>query len=97
MYARLGVTSVNPGKIDEVITLYQESLIPVAKKQKGFRGAYLLTDRDANQVTSISLWETEADLHASEASGYYREQVAKFAGLLSTPPTGELLEVSVQE
>jgi hypothetical protein len=34
-------------------------------------------------------------MQASEASGYYQEQIAKFAPLLTAPPVREMYEVSV--
>jgi hypothetical protein len=34
-------------------------------------------------------------MHASEASGFYQEQLAKFGPLLTTAPTRESFEVAV--
>ncbi len=69
-------------------------MVPAAEKQKGFRGGYLLTDRATGKGISISLWETEADMKASETSGYLQEQIAKFGGLFAGPPIREAFEVS---
>jgi quinol monooxygenase YgiN len=54
----------------------------------------LLTDPNTGKATSIALWETEADIRASEASGYYKEWVAKLSDVLTLPPVKELYEVS---
>ena len=43
MFARLTTTQVQADKIDEVLKIMEESVIPAAKSQKGFSGAYLLT------------------------------------------------------
>jgi hypothetical protein len=56
----------------------------------------LLTDPTTGKGKSITLWETEADMQASEASGYLREQLARLANVLSTQVTREAYQVSVR-
>ena len=70
MFARLTIVEVKVDKLDEAGKLYEEGVIPAAKSQKGFRGAYLLTDRKTGKGMSITLWESEADALAGEQSGY---------------------------
>ena len=67
-----------------------------AKSQKGWRGAYLLTDRKTGKAISISLWDSEDDAIGSEQSGYYQEQLSKFKDLFAAPPVREGYEVSLQ-
>lgn len=95
MFARFTIVQVNPDKMDEVIRLYEESVVPAAKSQKGYRGANLYTDRQTGKGYSISLWDSEEDAIANEQSGYYKEQVGKFAEYLTAPPVQEGYEVSV--
>jgi len=87
---------VQPGKTDQLISIYRDSIVPAAKEQEGFKGSFLLTERETGKGISIALWETEADMIAGEASGYLQEQVGKVAALLAAPPTREHFEVSVQ-
>jgi heme-degrading monooxygenase HmoA len=47
--------------------------VPASKSQKGYKGAYLLTDRDTGKGMSITIWDTEEDAVANERSGYYQE------------------------
>jgi heme-degrading monooxygenase HmoA len=96
MYARVTTTQMQPGKTEEAIRIYRDSVVPAAKQQQGFKGAFLLTDPNTGKGVSISLWETEADMRAGETSGYYQEQIAKFAQVFAGPPTREGYEVSVQ-
>jgi heme-degrading monooxygenase HmoA len=70
--------------------------VPAAERQKGFKGVLLLTNPNTEKSIGITLWETEADMKAGEASGYYQEQVAKVASLLAGPPVLEHYEVSVR-
>ena len=97
MFARVITVNAQPGKIDEAATLYRDSVVPAAKKQKGFSGAMLLTDPVTGKGISITLWETEADQKASEASGYVAQQLGKLASVLAGPPVRESLVVSVKE
>ncbi len=95
MYARLVTVQIQPGKMDEMLSIYRDSVVPAAKEQK-FKGIFLLTNTDTNKGISITLWETEADMKAGEASGYLNEQIAKLAHAFAGPPTTERYEVSVQ-
>jgi heme-degrading monooxygenase HmoA len=96
MYARVTFATAEPAKIDEIIKVIRDSVLPVAKKQKGFKGLYHLGNRSTGKGMVIVLWNTEADMTAGESSTYYREQVAKVAPLLSGPPNMEHYEVNVR-
>jgi heme-degrading monooxygenase HmoA len=98
MYARVTFVQIVPGKLDEAVERYRDTVVPAAKQQKGCRGAYLLTltDRSAGKGISMTLWETEADMIAGENSGYYQGQLAKFKDVFGAPPVREAYEVSVQ-
>jgi heme-degrading monooxygenase HmoA len=96
MYARVTIFQVLPGKIDEAISVFWNSVVPAANEQKGHKGHYLLTDRENGKGISISLWETEADMMVGKSSGHYRHQLAKFKDIFAAPPVREAYEVSVQ-
>ena len=96
MYARVTIIQLLPGKTDEGIAIFRDSVVPAAMQQKGYKGAYLLSDRKMGKGMSITFWETETDLTAGESSGFYQQQVAKFKDLLGAPPVREAYEVSVQ-
>ncbi len=96
MHARVVTVQLLPGKVDEAIRVYRDSIVPAAKQQQGFKGLYDLVDRGTGKGLSITLWNTEADMAAGEASGYLREQIAKVASSFAAPPTTEHFEVAVQ-
>ncbi len=97
MHARMTVSKIKPDKFDEAIALYRDSVVPTAKQQRGFKALLNLSDRTTGKGLSIVLWETEADMKAGEASGYYQQQLAKFKDLFAAPPVKEHYEVAVQE
>jgi len=96
MFARVTLTQVDLNKFDETIGLYRDSVIPAAKSQKGYRGAYLLTDRKTGKAVSVAFWDSEEDAIVNEQSGYYQEQLGKFKGFFTAPPVREGYEVSIQ-
>ena len=86
MHARVILGKVKLNKQDEAVNIYKESVVPAAKRQKGFLSMNLLTDPDTNKFISITFWETESDMLASESSGYLQEQLGKIAILFVGPP-----------
>jgi heme-degrading monooxygenase HmoA len=95
MYARVSISPGVPGKVDDIARIHRESVVPACKAQKGFKGLYLLVDRNTGKGITISLWETEADMTAAEASGFYQQQVAKFKDVVTGPTVKEHYEVCV--
>ena len=87
MHARVILGKVKHKKQGEAIKIYKESVEPAVKEQKGFKNIHLLTDPDTSKFISITFWETENDMLASETSGYLQEQLDKIAVLFVGPPT----------
>ena len=96
MHARVVHVQIRADKLDEATRLFQESVIPAMKQQQGNRGGYLLTDRTTGKGISVSLWDGEAAMTASESSGYLQEQLGRFRDLFAQPPTTEHYEVSAE-
>jgi heme-degrading monooxygenase HmoA len=97
MHARMVDLRVRPVDTEEMVRIYRNSVMPAARRQRGFGGAMLLTDPDTGIGVSITMWETETDREAGEASGYYQEQIDKFAHLLVDTPVRKHYEVNVLE
>ena len=95
MFARMTVMMILPDRIDEAIAIYKKSVIPAAKRQKGYKGACLLSDRSTGKGISVTFWRTERDASSNEANLYYQEQLAKFLDVFSGPPIKEGYEVVV--
>jgi heme-degrading monooxygenase HmoA len=96
MYARVITAPTKPGAIREGARVYEDSIVPAMQEQPGFLGTTFLVNETANKVISISLWATETDMQASEASGYLQAQIAKVAAFITAPPTNEHFETAVQ-
>ena len=97
MYARVISLLVKEGKLDEMVALLHETIIPEAHQQQGFHRAELLTDNRTGTSILISYWETEADMLASRASGFYDRQIERIRPLSLGYPVAHHYEVRIQE
>jgi len=95
MYARFTELTIDPKKRDQTETI-AESIFTAARQQKGFKGVSFCLDPMGEGVF-LSLWESKEALEANEASGYYKEQVAKLKDVLTKPTTRHMGEVKAQE
>ena len=92
MFARVVTGQFSPDKLDEAIQLWQEMVVPSVQQQKGFKNARFLVNRKTGKVTSMGLWETEADLLASIQ--WNQGQLDKFVNLVIVPPIVEHYELA---
>lgn len=95
MFARHVTTEVKKDKIEEALKIYEESVIPEGKAQEGYRGIYLLANKETGKIISISFWDSKEHAVENENSGYFLEQVEKFNGILISPPVKEGFDVSI--
>ncbi len=66
MFANVSTYQGPPDKIDEGLRYAQENIVPSLQEVEGFEGVYLLVDRQSGKVLTITLWESEEALRASE-------------------------------
>ncbi len=97
MFARLLVIQLKVEQIDEASMLFEESVIPLAKDKKGYKGAYFLTDRETGKCIIMTQWETEEDMLATEKSRFFQEQLVKFMGFFKSDPVREAYEVVIED
>lgn len=95
MYARMTTLQIKLEYLDDAVRLFQRSVIPGARKQKGFRGACFLTDRPAGKGIAVTFWRSEKDAQANEENLFYQEQLVKFLVFFAGPPIREGFEVDV--
>ena len=96
MYARMTKFRIKIEKIETGVRLYNESVVPSAKAQKGFCRLSLLINRETGEGASITYWDSEEDARANEENRYYQNQLIKFLNFLEKPTfTREGYEVFV--
>jgi len=97
MFARRMAFTFKLECIDDAVKLFRTSVIPGAKKQKGFRGACLMTDRKTGKATAVTFWQAEADALANEENLFFQNQLVKFMPYFAGPPIREGYSVSVHQ
>lgn len=70
MFARVRVTNGVPEKVDEGVRQFRDVVVPSYRNVAGFKGGYMLVDRAKGKLIGVTLWATEADLHATEATSH---------------------------
>lgn len=94
MYARVTTFYIDLAKRKEAIDIYENSIIPAAENQEGFRSAFFLVNKNAGKFISITMWENMEYAVANQKSGYYQAQIDKLAPLQVVVPDIEGLEVA---
>jgi heme-degrading monooxygenase HmoA len=92
MYARVSTFQCLPGKLDELVKEFNETVFPANRRQAGHVGSYLLTDAPTNRVMVITLWDTQATLDES-AAGFYQSQVDRVRPFISGHVSREQFDV----
>jgi len=85
MFARITKFQIKIEKIETGVRLYNESVIPSAKAQKGFCRLSLLINPETGEGASITFWDSEEDARANEENQYYQQQLIKFLNFLEKP------------
>lgn len=96
MYVRITTLTFRTEMYDEGIRIFEESVIPAARGQKGFRGFYVLADRTTARCVAMTFWDDEAAAKANEENLYYQEQLVKFMPLYVTAPVREGYELVIE-
>jgi heme-degrading monooxygenase HmoA len=77
MFARVSEVTAPSDRMDDGIAQYRSTVLPAIVAMAGFQRAYLLVDRANGKSLSITVWDSEAAMQASEdAASQLRGQVA---------------------
>ena len=66
MHARVTRITTDLADLTDDLLAFRAAVIGQAQASPGYRGALDLIDRETGRAIAITLWETEADLRASE-------------------------------
>jgi heme-degrading monooxygenase HmoA len=73
MFTRIVELTTKPGKNKQLSDTINDKILPILKKQKGFVDeTVLVSDKEDNQVLSLSFWKTRED-----AEEYHRAEYQK--------------------
>lgn len=81
MYGRITRLEGSPEQIEEGTEYIRQTILPAARRIEGFRGVLNLADREGGKGLTITLWETEEAMRASEeAADRLRGEAAEALG-----------------
>ena len=85
MFAQVNSVQTAADKLAGLVKWAEEQL-PAARETPGFKGLYLLADRQSGKLVSISLWASDDDLRQHEARGaQVRKEASSDLGIAPTP------------
>jgi heme-degrading monooxygenase HmoA len=94
MFARVSTYRGSPERTDEGIRLARESILPRVHRLDGYEGTYYLVDRRSGKAISMTLWESEEAMRASEeAADQLRSESAEATS--ATVESVERYEVAI--
>ncbi|MFB7468960.1 hypothetical protein ACFCZ1_36680 [Streptomyces sp. NPDC056224] len=81
MFARLSTYQGSPVPATGDLTAHTEEIVRQVQDVPGFRGVYYLVDRASGKAKSLTLWEDEQTMRASEdRAARIREETAQREG-----------------
>lgn len=97
MFARVTSAQIDTKNIENFKDIFAESVVPAAKKQKGFKEIVLMINPKTGEGMVIGYWESEEDALETEKNLFYQEQAAKFVPYYTRNPIRDGYEVYVKE
>jgi heme-degrading monooxygenase HmoA len=86
---------MDPARIDQAVSEFEEEQLPTIKELDGFRGFTLIIDRSSGKAVGTSYWSTPEQMQASEEAGTSaRQRVAETSGATAEPEV-ERFEVAL--
>ena len=96
MFARVSTYQGPPELIDQGVSHARERILPAVRQIDGFSGVLFLVDRESGKALSVTLWESERAMRASEEeANRLRRESAEAGG--ETIEAVESYEVSILE
>jgi heme-degrading monooxygenase HmoA len=95
MHARVSTIQMDPARVDEAVSEFENNILPTIKEIDGFKGFTLAADRSSGKVIGTSYWESQEHMEASEEQVLEARQRTADAGGSQSPPQVEHFEVTV--
>src|SRR6476619_7269685 len=93
MFTRHVIMEVKPNAATEFTNVIDNKIVPVLRKQKGFRDLITFVAPDRSEAIAISFWDTKEEAEAYNLSGY-PEVLKTLANLVAGTPRVGLAELA---
>ena len=87
MHARVTQLEIDTTRIemDHAVELFRAEVLPALREQEDYGGTYVLANPDGKALL-LTFWETEGAAEAQRETGFYAEQLERFAAIFRAPP-----------
>lgn len=92
MFSRHVIMELKPNATTDFTNVVESKILPVLRKQKGFRDEVTFIAQDRSEAIAISFWDTKEDAEAYNVSGY-PEVLKTLTNLVEGTPRVGLAEV----
>jgi hypothetical protein len=92
MFARHVSIHLKPNTLSDYTRTFEKDVLPILRKQNGFRDEITFANPGGTQVTAISLWDNKANAEAYNTTAY-PEVLKTLARALDGPPMVQSGEV----
>lgn len=92
MFSRIVTMHLKPNHVTDLIKAIDDKILPLLRKQEGFKDAVFFADASGTQATAISLWDRKenADTYGNKT---YPQVLESLMSLLEGPPQVKPLNV----
>ncbi len=91
MYARNVSIHLKSNTLSDYTRTFEDDILPLLRKQKGFRDEITLSNPGSLDVVAISLWESKANAEAYNTNTY-PEVLKTFARMIDGTPMVQTFE-----
>ena len=87
MHARVTQLEIDTTRIDMdyAVQLFRAEVLPALREQEGYGGTYVLANPDGKALL-LTFWKTQEAAEAQRETGFYAEQLERFAAIFRAPP-----------
>jgi heme-degrading monooxygenase HmoA len=98
MHSRVTQLEIDTTRIemDDAVQIFRDEVLSELRHQDGYAGAYVLANPDGKALL-LTFWETEEAAEAQAGTGFYAEQLARFAAIFRSPPGRDRYAVVVAD
>jgi heme-degrading monooxygenase HmoA len=93
MYARLVTIKLKVNSAQELTRVIENEIVPMLRKQKGFRDQILFVAPERAEAVASSFWDTKEDAEAYNRTGY-PEVLKTLSNVVVGTPTVEIFDVA---
>src|SRR5271169_5848951 len=91
MFARIVSVHLKPNMLSDYTRAFENDILPLLRKQKGFKDEITLSNPSSLDVIAISLWESRANAEAYNTNTY-PEVLNTFARMIDGTPKVQTFE-----